>query len=127
MIIRFLVTPAFLLLAGCAPSLEVTPIQVYDQAKLNADSTNICLPAAAAYTPPATVGSVAFGVLTAALSTVGYVFLDWRIPVIEGAGGGVKTAIAPWDPTGQQKANIYKNCMNDMVRMDRSAVLLNRN
>jgi hypothetical protein len=118
---------SIILLSGCAKPLEVTPIQVYDQDKFEADKTNICLPAAVNNTPPATFASIAFGVATAFLSTVGYVFLDWRIPVVEGVGGGAKTALAPWDPTGQVKVNIYNNCMQDAVRMDRSAILLNRN
>lgn len=126
MLVRSPVILACLVLAGCVQPLEVTPIHVYDQAQLDADKTNVCIPAAVNNTQAPTVGSVAFGILTAALSTVGYVFLDWRIPVVEGAGNGVKLAIAPWDPTGQQTANIYKNCMQDMVRMDRSAILLNR-
>lgn len=123
--IRQVAALACLLLAGCAQDrLTVAPIDIADRARF-LQHIEECQTPARAYNPPLTIGQVIFGGISGALDVASYAFLYPMMPLAGGAAGAAKAAIAPFDPRGQARQNVFRHCVTDKVNADRSATIAN--
>ena len=115
---------ACLVLVGCADRLTVAPIDIADRDKYLAHVKECTIPAQA-YSPPLTVAGVIFGAIGGALDVASYAFLYPYLPAAGAGSGAAKAAIAPFDPTGHARQNIFRHCVTDKANRDQSAIIAN--
>lgn len=113
-----------LLLAGCATAYVPVPIEVTDLQRYAAD-VDLCLAAARAYQPRASVGSVARGAIEGGSQNLSYAPINPLIPVLGAAGGAAGAGLIGFDITGQVRRNVARHCLEEKTRRDGSAIVAN--
>lgn len=122
-----LILPLFL--GGCANLLDMLappyvpePIHVYDQAQYAAD-VGECQAAGAAFKPHFSIGSAVAKTVTGATSNTSLIPISPLVPAYGAAGGALAATSDGLDVASRQHANVARNCLRDMTRRDRSAVV----
>lgn len=118
-----------LLLAGCAdlatalsPPYIPEPIHIYDPTQYAADVEE-CKTAGAAFKPHFSFGAVASSAVTGATGNTSLIPFSPIVPVYGAAGGAVGAAAQGLDVMNGQHANVFRNCLRDETRRDRSAIV----
>lgn len=118
-----------LFLCGCAPFTDMLappyvpePIHVFDQAQYDADVAE-CRAAGAAYKPHFSVGTAIAKTVDGATSNTSLIPLSPLVPAYGAAGGVLGAASDGLDVMSGQHANVFRNCLRDSVRRDRSAII----
>lgn len=116
-------------LGGCAtltdtlaPPYEPQPIRVFDQAQYDADDA-LCKAVGTAFVPKFSIGGAVTQTITGATSNTSLIAISPLVPLYGAAGGAARAASDGLDLASRQHANVYRNCLADFTRMDRSAVI----
>lgn len=117
------------LLCGCAtltdalaPPYVPEPIHIYDAAQYAADVKE-CQAAGANYRPRFSVGSALSKTVGGATANTSLIPLSPLVPVYGAAGGAVGAAADGFDVMSGAHANVFRNCLRDETRRDRSAIV----
>ncbi len=118
-----------LLLSGCAGLTDVLappympePIHVYDQAQYDADVAE-CRLAGANYKPQFHLGTVVAKTMDGATSNSSLIPVSPWVPVAGAAGSALSATTDGLDVMSGQHANVFRNCLRDETRRDRSAIV----
>jgi hypothetical protein len=117
------------LLAGCAPIADVlappyvpVPIHIYDQAQYEADKAE-CAAAGVAFVPQFSFGSALSQTVDGATSNTSLIPVSPLVPAYGAAGGAIRAASDGLDVMSGQHASVYRNCLSDELRNDKSAIV----
>ncbi len=117
------------LLAGCqdvstalVPPYIPEPIHIFDHAQYEADVAE-CRAAGARYKPHFSFGSVASAAVSGATSDTSLIPFNAAVPIYGAAGGAVGATANGLDIMSGQHANVFRNCLRDETRRDRSAIV----
>jgi hypothetical protein len=126
---RKLLTVLPIFCAGCAPLADLlappyvpVPIHVYEQVQYDADLAE-CRAAGAAFKPQFSVGTAIAKTVDGAVSNTSLIPLSPLVPVYGAAGGAVSAASDGLDVMSAQHQNVFRNCLRDETRNDKSAVI----
>lgn len=118
-----------LLLGGCAdlatalvPPYVPEPIHIFDQDQYAADVAE-CRTAGANYKPHFSVGAVATAAVTGATADTSLIPFSPVVPLYGAAGGAAGAAAQGLDIMSGQHSNVFRNCLRDETRRDRSAIV----
>lgn len=118
------------LLSGCAsltdmlaPPYLPEPIHVYDADQFAADVLE-CKTAGANYKPHVSLGSALAMTVEGATSNTSLIPISPLVPVYGAAGGALGAASDGFDVMSGQHSAVYRNCLRDEVRRDRSAIVV---
>lgn len=118
-----------LLLAGCGdlasalqPPYNPEPIHIFDQAQYQSD-VDECRAAGANYKPHFSFGAVATAAVSGASANTSLIPFSPIVPVYGAAGGAAGAAAQGLDVMNGAHANVFRNCVRDETRRDRSAIV----
>lgn len=118
-----------LLLGGCAtftdalaPPYVPVAIHIYDQAQYDADAQE-CLLAGANWKPQFSFGSAIAKTVDGATANTSLIPISPLVPAWGAAGGALGAASDGLDLMSRQHANVFRNCLRDETRRDRSAIV----
>lgn len=117
------------LLSGCAPitdmlapPYEPVAIRIYSQAQYEADVVE-CRQAGTAFKPNFSLGGALAQTVKGATSNTSLIPISPLVPIYGAAGGAVGAASDGFDVMSAQHQNVFRNCLLDAVRMDKSAIV----
>lgn len=122
---RFLLLLPLLLLSACAvlaPDYTPVPLKIFDQAQYQADD-KFCQAAGNGWVPAVSLRGAIFETVNGATSNTSMIPLSPLVPVFGAAGGAVHAASDGLNIGSTQKANVYRNCLDDFTRRDGSAII----
>lgn len=116
-------------LSGCAsltdmlaPPYEPQAIHIFDHAQYDADILE-CQVAGASFKPHFSIGGAITQTVAGATSDTSLIPLSPLVPLYGAAGGAARAASDGLDLASRQHANVYRNCLADFTRLDKSAVV----
>lgn len=124
----FLILP-LVILGACAPLATAlnppympAPIHIYDQTQYDSDNKE-CAQAGADWKPHFSFGAVAAKTISGATSNSSLIPISPLVPAYGAAGAALSATTSGLDVMSVEHANVYRNCLRDATRRDRSAIV----